>query len=340
MEIWNIPIIADVEDIIRFLKSELQTQQIDLLKDIKPSGQNLMVTCINHADGNERKPSCGISTIDVTRQGKFYPAGTVHCFTCDYTSELPEFVSHCFGYNDKGMFGFKWLTSNFVNLSIEKRRLIELDMTRGGTTKKAIEFISESELESYRFIHPYMYRRRLNDAVIDYFDIGFDAATNALTFPVCDKNGNVMFIQRRSVDGKKFINDVTTMKGQSLFGLYQIYRNLNRVNEIIICESPIDALTCWVRKRPAVATMQAIPTFHQIKLLDELPVRKFISGLDNDDAGRTGEKRLKETLGKHKLLYDIQFPKIYDDDLGDWRYAKDINEMPDEEIDELRVNLL
>lgn len=331
MEIWNTPILAEIEDVVKFLKDELTVEGIDLLKHIKPSGNNLMITCIDHAEGNERKPSCGISLTEVFRGGKTYPVGMVHCFTCGYTAEFPEFISNCFGHNDKGMFGFKWLTSNFVNLAIEKRKPIELNMSRGlFKQKEEIEFISEDELASYRYTHPYMYERRLNDIVINYFDIGFDAATNALTFPVCDKNGNVLFIQRRSVNGKQFINDVTLLKGQSLFGLHKVYENMKRIKELIICESPIDALTCWVHKRPAVATMQAIPTTQQIKLLEELPIRKYISGLDNDDAGREGEERLKDTLGKTKLLFDIKFP------LG----LKDINEFPSEHIDKLNLKLL
>ena len=39
---------------------------------------------------------------------------------------------------------------------------------------KEVTYVSEEELESYRFYHPYMWERKLTPEVVDKFDIGYD----------------------------------------------------------------------------------------------------------------------------------------------------------------------
>lgn len=332
MEIWGTPIIAEVEEIVDLARTEIRTQNIDLLKDMKPTHNNIMVTCIAHGDGTERKPSLGISTADVQRNGKTYKAGTCNCFTCGYTVDLPEFISNLFGHNDKGMFGYKWITQNFVNLSLEKRKPIQLNMSREIDDLDLIfdETILEEELEKYRFTHPYMYDRKLTDKVIEYFDIGYDKEKDALTFPIFDKYGDVKLIQRRSVQGKQFINDEGANKGNYIFGLYQVYKNISWIKELYICESPIDALTCWTYRVPAVAIMGSRITETQVKLLRELPIRKFISALDNDKAGQEGTEKMKKHLADLKVIYRLKFPTD----------VKDINAMSEEQFIERVTSLV
>ena len=321
MIIWETPILADIEDIIEKLRADLSKDGVSLFRHIKPTAGNVMITCPFHADGQERHPSMGISKEDVRRGQKIIPAGTCHCFTCDTTMDLPEMISAVFGRNDKGATGFLWLKQNFYSLEVEDKRILELKIPSQFIEKEEIEFISEEELEKYRFTHPYMYKRGLDDKVIDYFDIGFDNVKQALTFPVKDKDGNVLFIQRRSVQGKQFLNDETKLKGETLFGLHEVYKNLSWINEVIVCESPIDALYSWKYRRPAVAQMQAVPTPTQIELLNKLPITRIISGHDNDEAGEKGAAKLAKGL-RNKMLFRIDFPEG----------KKDLNEFTEAEM--------
>lgn len=329
IDVWGIPIMAEVEDVVDFLATELHASGSHLLSAKKVTGRNIMYTCINHAGGTERKPSMGITTEDIDRDGKITKAGAVNCFTCGYTADLPEFVSNCFGLKDAGYQGFKWITSHFVNLAIENRRDIELDMSRNRTRSDELRAgIGEVELASYRFTHPYMYERKLTDKVIDYFDVGYDRETKCLTFPVHDLRGVPLFLQRRAVKGKRFQNDVTTLKGNVLYGLYHVYRNLEWIEELYVTESIIDALTLWTRRKAAVATMQAIPTVTQLEMLRKVPIRKIINAQDNDKAGYRGAYRIKDALGDHKLIYRADFP------------TKDINLLYEDEIDNIQSYLL
>jgi DNA primase len=320
IDVWGTPVVSDVEDIIDFLRIEIHSQGSHLLADMNVTAKNVMLTCVAHGNGTENHPSMGIMTEDVWRNDRLYKAGTVHCFTCDYTVDLAELISECFGYHDKGYYGYKWITANFVNLSIENRKDINLDMSRTRGSENLEIGIKESELESYRHDHPYMYKRKLTSKVIDYFDVGYDKKTDSLTFPVHDLRGVPLFIQRRSVAGKNFKNDVTTLKGSVLYGLYQVYLNLDWIKEVWITESIIDALTLWTHRIASVATMQAIPTVTQIELMRKLPVRTLMNAQDNDKSGRLGAKRWKKELGNEKLMYRALFP------------TKDVNELDYEEI--------
>ena len=43
-----------------------------------------------------------------------------------------------------------------------------------------------------------------------------------------------------------------------------------------------------------------------------MPVRKFILALDPDEAGRKGSKRLRDALGRSKLITEFAIPEGYD----------------------------
>jgi DNA primase len=322
--VWDKPVLASINDIVKELRNEIRAEGVELMRDMKPTHRNIMITCPFHGEGKEKKPSFGISTTETKEGKRVYPAGTCHCFTCGYSAELPEFVSNVLGYQDKGMNGYKWITSRFASVTVEQRRPLALDMSRS-KEKDQLTYITEEELESYRYSHPYMYFRKLNDKVIEYFDVGYDQATDSLTFPVHDLTGGVVFVQRRAIGKKQFMNESIAAKGQVVYGLYHVYKNLSWIKEVVICESIIDALTCWVYRVPAVATLGALPTTKQIELLNKVPVRKFITGLDNpliDKAGKDGSIRLAEQLGKTKLINYLKFPEG----------VKDINEMTEEQF--------
>lgn len=332
MEIDGLTLIADVYDIVVEIRNTLQLTNtgIELLRDIKLSGNDVMCTCPFHKDGQESKPSCGISLVKKRRGAKVFNEGTVHCFTCDYTASFTEFISNCFGYTDGGLFGYKWLTKNFVTLEVEKRQPIPLAFNEQEIQETTIiNYITEEELDSYRFIHPYMYTRKLTDKVINYFDIGFDSATNCMTMPVRDLEGRVPFVYRRSVQSKFFNNAKDTPRGNYIYGLYEVYKNIDKINELIICESPIDALSAWCHNRYAVALFTCHPTPVQIKLLSDLPIRKFVNGFDKDDAGNHGIKKLKRLLPT-KIYYNLITPE----------YADDLNKINPEDWDTVKTSLI
>lgn len=315
------PILETDIKVIETLREHLALNGIERFRQIKAGGNNIQVTCPIHSNGQERRPSCGISTIPSDGT----PAGTVHCFTCGYTATLEEMVSHCFGYDDMGTFGRDWIVKNFLSISVEDRPILKLDFNRLlDETHSPTEFISETELDSYRYLHPYMYQRKLTDTVIETFDVGFDKDFTlsgkkipCLTFPVRDTTGNTLFVARRSVNTKLFHYPMGVLK--PVYGLYELPKD---ANEVIICESIINALTCYVYGRPAVALL-GLGTKEQYAQLNRLNVRKFILAFDGDGAGQRATQRVAKALSS-KIVAWYQLPD-----------GKDINDLSQEEFENL-----
>ena len=300
---------ASLFEILTELKSQLNANNIDLLKDIKDSSDNIMITCPYHKNGTERRPSGGIKKND----------GVFHCFTCGEVHSLPELISYCFGkYDDTlGNFGWNWLLKNFATVSVENRKDIELNISRD-ITKSTTNYVSEEELDKYRYYHPYMYKRGLNDEIINLFDIGYDKDSNCITFPVREINGKTLFVARRSVCSK-FFNYPSSVE-KPVYGLYELSIQKTYPKEVIICESMLDALKCWVFGKYAVA-LNGLGTEYQFRQLNSMPCRKFILATDNDSAGKRARTVLRNKL-KNKLITEYILPPN----------RKDMNELTYEEF--------
>lgn len=326
------PILADDIAVIYELRDQLRINGIDLFHTIKESSTNIQVTCPIHSEGKERKPSCGISKVSRERDGMITPAGTVHCFSCGYRSTLEEMISNCFGKNDYGVFGSRWLVRNFQTVSVEDRKPIELNFGRNNQDFIQAEFVTEEELDQYRYYHEYMWQRKLTKEIVELFDVGYDdnfilydkhnrprGSFRCLTFPVLDDHGRCVFVARRSVDTKMFHYPAGSQK--PVYGLFEIYKYCDQINEIIVCESILNALTCWVYGRPAVALL-GLGTHNQYEQLLKYPCRKFITGFDPDEAGDKATKDFKNYIGKKRLVTSFEIPE-----------SKDLNDLTKNEFE-------
>ena len=317
---------VDLTDIINELRVQLLFNGVSLFAKSFDSGDDVMVCCPYHKDGQERRPSAGIRKSD----------GTFHCLACGKTVGLDEMISNCFGYADP-MWGYRWLLKNFVTIQVENRQPLKLEFNRG----KEIEnveptFVSEEELDSYRYTHKYMYERGLTDKVIEEFDIGYDRDTDSITFPVRywrgDHFGETMFVARRQVKTKRF--DLPKDMQKPLYGLYEIWdtfgrlavaHNIKRLDCIYVCEGLFDCLRLWCNGKCAVAGFGCLFSEYQIELLEGLPTRTIVLALDNDDAGHKATKKLRARI-KSKIIKQVILPEG----------RKDIGECTDEEIQNLK----
>lgn len=281
--------------------------RLEAFQDRKDSGDNIMVHCPYH---NDRRPSAGIRKSD----------GLFHCFGCQETHSLPEVISHLFNADDIGAYGWKWLLKNFLTISVEERNDIPLDLERNTlyNVSESKEYVSEEELDSYRYTHPYMYQRGLTDEVIELFDIGYDSSDNCITFPVRDVSGNTLFVARRSVKTKYFNYPKDAVK--PLYGLYELslcwrlrgnlVHDLNLsypIQEVIICESMLDALSFWTVGKYAVA-LNGLGNELQFRQLRELSCRELILCTDMDEAGMKARQRIRDNV-KNKIISEYILPK-------------------------------
>lgn len=296
-----------LEDVFMELQKQLELNGFTYFqKGFRDSGNDIMIQCPYHGDGQERKPSAGIRKSD----------GQFHCFACNETHSLPEVISYCFGYNDTlGKDGWKWLLKNFATISREERKDVKLDFKRepdsrhnyNSVNADNIVYVGEEELNKYRYYHPYWDKRGIVDEnLIELFDLGYDPKTKCITFPVRDIQGRCLFVARRNIH-TKFFNYPQGVK-KPLYGLYEFYKEYDyaQPNEIAITESMLDALSLWQVGKYAVA-LNGLGNELQFRQLRELPCRKLILATDNDEKGMLARKRIRENV-KNKLFTEYIFP--------------------------------
>lgn len=321
MIINDIMINASCEDILDELQKQLIINQVPLLQKMKDSGDNIMVQCPYHGNGQERKPSAGIRKSD----------GVLHCFACGETHTLPEMISYCLGHTEDilGKQGFKWIMKNFATVQVEDRKDVEIDMERSHATNKnsvlgnssdnKLNRISEEELDSYRYYHSYWKKRGITDEdIIELFDLGYDKRTNEIIMPNYNKDGKCVFVARRSIIGKRFSYPKNVEK--IVYGIYQLYQLEKFPKEVYITESMIDCIYLWQFGRYACA-LNGLGTKSQFDELCKMPCRKFILATDNDEAGMRARAILRNNI-KNKLITEVVLPTN----------KKDINECTKDEI--------
>lgn len=325
----------DPESVIR------KVGDLGLIDVIRPVGEWYQCRCPIHNNGQERKPSCGISLHEQFRNGRQYPALTVHCFSCNYSGTLADALTIVLKRKGISKSGLDWLKENIPGFEAEEVEfdyLISPDISAALTNKYTLDYInsqiipetkqyvSEEELASYRLTVPYMYQRGLTDEIIEKYDIGYDAnfippgrkkPLPCITFPVKDLQGRTLFLCRRSVQGKFFHYPQGVEK--SVYGLYELPSG---VRSVIVAESCFNALSCSSWGYPAVALL-GTGTAYEIEQLKQLGVPEFVLCLDGDDAGQKGMAKLKRALSSVAIVWTIKMPA-----------DKDINDCTKEEFEQ------
>lgn len=333
---------SDTQSVLDMLKFDLAQHGIDRFHIFRPNGSNIQTNCPFHKQGRERKPSFGVNG----------EKDKCHCFACGWSGSIEEMVSELFGYNDAGKFGKRWLIKRFNAIEIETRKNIMEELKNDNNTlcssisnrsnKRSDRIlcrkirqeilsaetdqkeITEEELDKYRYIHPYMYERKMDNRVIEIFDVGYDKETECITFPIRDKNGNCLFLARRSVNTKFFSYPQGVEK--PLYGLYELYQLDEFPKEIYICESMIDAITIWTHCDKYAVALNGLGNDLQFSQLNDMPNRTFILATDNDSAGIKARIRLKKYI-TNKIIKEIILPSN----------RKDVNECTYNEFENIKI---
>lgn len=291
-------------------------QETPYLADIKELSHDIMITCPFHKQGQEEKPSCGITLEPKRRGSKMTQEGTVHCFTCNTTVSFETLISHCYGYDDGGAFGLNYLFKYYSAVAIEDRMPLKLYFEQ---EKEAVSnwSLTEEQLKPLlRYRSNYLDLRRIKPDVQVLFEIGYNQATREVIFPIRDSQSQLVGTAKRSVDTKRYRNEFD--KGQILYGLHLIYKCLFKVKKLYIVEGLIDCLTLWSFGIPAVALCGAHATDTQIALLNALPIRHMVIMLDNfklDEAGLKGAQYLQRKLNHYSTFYHYSVDKKDANDL-------------------------
>lgn len=353
VQLDGITILADVENIVEDLRADLHANGIMLLNDTKPTSNNIMCTCPKHNGGQERKPSFGIATATIERNGKTYPPGSGHCFTCGYTADMFEWTSFCWGTNDRN-YGKRYIIRKYNTMDIAERPTIQLNYKRTKTTT-AYKYINELELDNYRYTSDYLYSRNFNDTTIDFYEYGLDIQNNAITLPIRDHKGGLVFIKKRYInpppDGDKYMNASGVPKQHILYGFYQVLQLILAINNgtcsnkkleenykrygIFLTEGEFNASYLFQNGYPAVSLLGRIlfedktkRAILQKELLLRYGIRNVVPWMDNDQPGHEATEKI---VGQLRNEFRVLIP-----DYAQFPYLNDANNFTPEQLDQQR----
>lgn len=304
-----------IETILSALQQQIYASGINKLKHVNIHGRNASITCPIHKDGCENTPSCGILLEAKKTTKGWVPAGTVSCFTCGYRANITKFVADCLNISHRH--AVEWLLS-FTNYSFlsDIRDIGDINFEEvEEDTYKDLPIITSEDLKQYDYIHPYMFQRKLDDWLIDKFEVGYDPITDAITFPVY-VNGRCLFVAKRRVKFKRF--DMPEIYPKPIYGLDYLTDS-----EVYVCESIFNALTCWKYGKQAVALF-GLGSDEQIEALNSIPQRKIVLALDGDSYGLKARERIRKRL-TNKIVTLLETPTD----------GRDINDLSFEEFQNL-----
>lgn len=324
----------DIEELLAALRV---ASGKDIFTNVKKRGNQYQCSCPFHID---KKPSFGINT-----------EGIYHCFSCQSKGNVVQLVQEILNL-DNYKLAEDWLNKHFNNYILETEEIPTLEFGNKQDNIKLNEtkpiYISEEELKKYRVKHPYMYERKLNDDIIEKFDVGYDPDFKiekrdfqgniiknsygdiiynhfgpAITFPIRDIDGNVVNIARRCINSKKFHYPENSYK--PIYGLYELYKYKPETKSLWICESILDSLYLWTQDKIAVA-LNGLGSSEQFKQLEVLGIPEMILATDNDVSGKAARINIRNSV-KNVYFKDAIIPVNH----------KDINECSIEEIKNIKI---
>jgi hypothetical protein len=339
----GVVILADVYDMVQGLQYDLHAQGINLIADIKNkvTTKDVLITCPVHKSGQEHKPSCGITKLDVTRNGKLYPAGTVHCFTCGYTADFFEFVSYCFGTTQRD-FGKRYIIRKYNTMDIAQRPDIKLNYQRTKPGALPYSYMDENILNNYRYTSDYLIQRKFDLNTILFYEFGLNKQNSTITMPVRDHKGGLVFVKQRFINPPpgldKYLNESGIPKQYLIYGFYQVLQLINAINNgtcsnkkleenykkfgITLTEGEFNAAYLMQCGYPAVSLLGRIlfedrskRTVQQKELLLRYGIRQLVLWMDNDDPGREAQIQIKAQTQSNFRLREPEyslFPQLND----------------------------
>lgn len=294
LRINNKLITTPLQTILEQVRKEINGKY---LRVIQHSHSGLRITCPFHSGGQEKNADCYVND---NPNDELY--GVFHCFACGAKGYITDIIKFCFNANDE--FVNDWLCNNFATTFIEQREIlpkIELD------NREEKHYLNESEIDKYKYIHPYLLNRGISEEVIKKFSVGYDEKDNSIVFPVWDDRGNLLFFTKRRIDKKQFFIPNSSIKPIYLLNFIK----KDCIANVYVVESQINALTLWTWGYPAIALF-GTGSKEQYKMLNNSGIRSYILCFDGDGAGDNGVKRFKENINNESLVSVKKMPRGVD----------------------------
>lgn len=255
---------------------------LDLLRVLEQAGvqrlydgrQEISGLCPN-PQHNDTKPSWSINKTTYLH----------HCFSCGYSGTLQGLLTELTGAAPPDL--ERTLKSEgFLQKMQEARR------DPAATLEPALPLLTEWSLAHLLAAVPdkLLALRKLLRHAIDFFQVRYDKEAREWVMPIRSPAGALWGAQYRRV-GSVMTRPTGIQKAQTLFGLSAI----DRYDEAVLVESPLDAVRLYGCGIPAVASLGAWVSDEQVQLLSRNFGTVYMA-LDNDKAGRQGASFATQAL--------------------------------------------
>jgi DNA primase len=235
--------------------------------EYRAKGELKLQNCPLHRD---KTPSLSINTIDKT----------YNCFSCGDKGTVNKLLSY-FGID------------SYHAPKLDELESLLLDEKQQEDVEQ--EYVADAtELNKYRYFHPYLTKRGLPKEFILANKIGFDPERARVTIPIFFASKYYGCAARTVVDE---VPKITYNKGMPKDKILYVPLVKHNSEYLVVVEGPIDALKASYYGQDAACIMGCNPSLTQIGLIKGLANgRKIVLALDNDDPGKRGiEKWFKLT---------------------------------------------
>jgi DNA primase len=285
------------------IKGTIQSAGVDIVNEVD---SDYIIFCPYH--NNYRTPAAEVSK----------DTGMFFCFSCQESKSLDQFVMFVSGCTYFEALRIIDKNKNSLNILDSIDKMLEQEPEYKPYDDNSIRRLHEQALRSPRAMEYYEGRKIYDDSIRRHL-LGYSANQDMVTIPIATPDGK-MFVGfvARSVEGKEFKNTNGLPKSKVLFNLHRARKS----DIVYVVESSFDAIRLDQCGVAAVATLGANVSRKQAELLEKYFNSVVVIG-DNDDAGKTMQKKILERLGSRVTL--ISIPDRF----------KDIGDMTDEDITEL-----
>ena len=234
------------------------------------------------------------------------------CFSCGYKGNIYTLIADVKGidYHEAREYA-----NDKEDMPIDAlmRRIKELPQYI--QSEEAPIAMSEARLAVYTDPPDIELRKRFltRDAVVVH-GVLWDAKNKAWILPIRDpENGSLLGWQEKGSQGRFFKNQPAGVKkSRTVFGVHL----MSSARELIVVESPLDAVRLTALGHNAISTFGAILSEDQAKIMRRAP--KIIAAFDNDKAGHTANEQIRGLARKYGMdLYYFNYKGIDVKDVGD-----------------------
>lgn len=271
-----------------------------------------------------------------------FPNNTFYCFSCSAHGGIIHYTMESKGLNFDDAIGY---LADYYNLDLSK----DEEYTKQKSQLQKYNQWQESYVKDLWKVKEYLYKRGLNDAIIELMGYGYSEKSKALTIPLVDSFGRICGYSYRFFDGspmkyKNSRNSDTYNKSQFLYNLVNARKLIKKTGKILLVEGYLDAASCQQMGVPAVAYCSSSLTKEHIveikKTIEHMGNISVVIAADNDEVGQSKIPKMRDQFSKVAPGVNVRvlsYPDHCKDANDVLINGLDINCLPTEHIDKYIV---